>query len=253
MKISRNLTSGGFALPIVQSVALHVLVLALLYFGYSHSQSSPIKRITPQFVKAVVVQKAAVVPKTKEKPAVQKKPKVKPKVKKKPKPKPKIKRKPKVKKKPKIKSKPKPKVKEKPKPTLDTNLDSNAFDALLVEEEAELLRMEQAAKDAQAKAVETQRITDQYAALMQEKIERSWSRPPSARNGMQVMLSIKLFPGGDVQEVSLVEGSGDAVFDRSAILAVQKAGFFDLPVDSDIFQQYFRKITLVFRPEDLRL
>ncbi|PHQ71979.1 MAG: hypothetical protein COB97_00680 [Paracoccus sp.] len=79
------------------------------------------------------------------------------------------------------------------------------------------------------------------------------SRPPSARNGMRVSLSIKLFPGGDVREVTLLEGSGDTVFDRSAMLAVQKAGFFEVPTESDIFQQYFRKINLVFRPEDLRL
>ncbi|MBL4867876.1 MAG: cell envelope integrity protein TolA [Pseudomonadales bacterium] len=246
---------NGYALPVVQSVALHVVIFGLLYFGYSQTQSEPIKKITPAFIKAVVIEKqvekpkAVVKPKSKPKP----KPKVKAKPKAKAKPKVKSKVKSKIKPKPKPKVKPKPKPKPKPAPKLETKLDDNALDSILAEEELELVKMEQAAKVAQAREVERQRIKDQYAALMQKKIERYWSRPPSARNGMRVSLSIKLFPGGDVREVTLLEGSGDTVFDRSAMLAVQKAGFFEVPTESDIFQQYFRKINLVFRPEDLRL
>ncbi len=83
---------------------------------------------------------------------------------------------------------------------------------------------------------------------------RYWSRPPSARNGMEALLSLQLVPSGDVVSVSLVRSSGSAAFDRSAINAVEKAGSFPelarLPRAE--FERSFRRFSLLFRPEDLR-
>jgi TonB family protein len=81
-----------------------------------------------------------------------------------------------------------------------------------------------------------------------------WSRPPSARNGMEVLLALQLIPTGEVVSVTVVKSSGNTAFDRSAVNAVQKAEQFpelkDLPPRE--FEKTFRRFRLLFRPEDLR-
>ena len=61
-------------------------------------------------------------------------------------------------------------------------------------------------------AVASQSHLDGIANLVAE----NWSRPPSARNGMEVELMIELVPTGDVVGVTIVRSSGSAAFDRSA-------------------------------------
>jgi colicin import membrane protein len=51
--------------------------------------------------------------------------------------------------------------------------------------------------------------------------------------------------------VTVLESSGDAAFDRSAEAAVRKARRFEVPKESAMFERYFRRFTLLFRPEDL--
>ena len=83
---------------------------------------------------------------------------------------------------------------------------------------------------------------------------QNWSRPPSARNGMEVELKIQLVPTGEVIAVNLVNSSGDNAFDRAAIRAVKKAEKFPelQKVSGRLFEAYFRTFTLIFSPEDLR-
>lgn len=118
-----------------------------------------------------------------------------------------------------------------------------AFSEALAEEE-ELLQAQQAQATAQS-----------YVAAMAERIEQNWSRPPSARSGMRCELQIQLVPSGDVINVTVIKGSGNIAFDRSAEQAVNKVGRFevlkDMPID--MFERYFRQVTLVFNPRDLRL
>jgi len=83
------------------------------------------------------------------------------------------------------------------------------------------------------------------------KIVSNWSRPASARNGMKVTLRVDLVPTGEVVGVSLVDSSGDSAFDRSAELAVRKAGQFEVPSESAVFERRFRRFNLLFNPEDL--
>ena len=78
-----------------------------------------------------------------------------------------------------------------------------------------------------------------------------WSRPPSARNGMEVELMIELVPTGDVVGVTIVRSSDSAAFDRSAENAVRRARRFEVPEDRQLFERNFRKFRILFRPEDL--
>ncbi|MEE9253716.1 MAG: cell envelope integrity protein TolA [Pseudomonadales bacterium] len=78
-----------------------------------------------------------------------------------------------------------------------------------------------------------------------------WSRPPSARNGMEVELMIELVPTGEVVGVTIVRSSGNTAFDRSAENAVRHARRFDVPQDRRLFESNFRRFRILFRPEDL--
>ena len=92
-----------------------------------------------------------------------------------------------------------------------------------------------------------------YVAQIQRDIVQNWSRPPSARNGMQAVLRVFLVPTGEVVDAIVEESSGNESFDRSALLAVNKADRFIVPRDSRQFERNFREFTVLFRPEDLRL
>ncbi|MAU92386.1 MAG: cell envelope integrity protein TolA [Gammaproteobacteria bacterium TMED182] len=92
-----------------------------------------------------------------------------------------------------------------------------------------------------------------YIGQIQRDIINKWSRPPSARNGMQAILRVRLVPTGEVVDVVVATGSRNDAFDRSALLAVRRAERFEVPTDTRLFEQHFRSFTVLFRPEDLRL
>ena len=96
--------------------------------------------------------------------------------------------------------------------------------------------------------------TTTYEEAIAIAIEDNWSRPPSARRDMQVVLRIQLIPTGEVVGVSVLKSSGDQAFDRSAINAVNKAARFPEVADAppQVFERRLRSLQLVFRPEDLR-
>ena len=143
-----------------------------------------------------------------------------------------------------------PKPKSKPTPVKPTPPQQSNRDAF-----AAIVRDELATVDAQQQATVTAgEISASFVSLIQRTVVNYWSRPPSARNGMECELSIQLIPTGEVVNVTLVRSSGNSAFDSSAINAVQKAGAFpelqNLP--SREFEKNFRRLTLIFKPEDLR-
>lgn len=92
-----------------------------------------------------------------------------------------------------------------------------------------------------------------YAAQIKREIVQNWSRPPSARNGMEVILRVHLVPTGEIVDVKVEESSGNRAFDRSAVQAVRKSSRFVVPADALKFERDFRVFTVLFRPDDLRL
>ena len=104
---------------------------------------------------------------------------------------------------------------------------------------------------AEAASSDAEAVAQSYRFGIYQKVVANWSRPPSARNGMEARLQVELVPTGDVVAVMLIESSGSAVFDQSAEAAVRKARRFEVPPESAVFEQYFRRFTLLFKPEDL--
>ena len=106
---------------------------------------------------------------------------------------------------------------------------------------------------AQAQAEHDQQQVAKYSALIKSLASDRWNRPPSARNNMAAEVRISLSPFGDVIDVTLVQSSGNDSFDRSVIQAVQNAQpFTELRnLERRIFDEYFQRFTIRFRPEDL--
>jgi colicin import membrane protein len=223
---------GVYVLSIVAALLVHVVV-AWLFSG--RLDIKLLKPTDPKDLTPVIKASLVVV---EPKKAAAKKPKPKP-----------VKRKPPVKK---AVKKPAPVVakEEVPKKQVKEIVKKEApktpatLSEELFAEEDEILQQEQELNEVQ-----------QYIAEMTQLIQQYWSRPPSARNGMEALLEIELIPSGDVISVRIKRGSGNAAFDRSAILAVEKIGRFDIlqSMSPKLFHDYFRKIDLTFRPEDLRL
>ncbi|MBX2808322.1 MAG: cell envelope integrity protein TolA [Cellvibrionaceae bacterium] len=103
-------------------------------------------------------------------------------------------------------------------------------------------------------AREEEALKQSYSALIQQRIGDVWSRPPSARNEMKVILKIYLIPTGEVVDVAVTKSSGNSAFDRSAVQAVKKARQFPElnTMPSRLFEQQFRTLSLEFSPQDLR-
>ena len=100
-------------------------------------------------------------------------------------------------------------------------------------------------------AVTDETLVQSYHAAIYQRVRDEWSVPLSARNGMQALLQVELVPTGEVISVSILESSGDAVFDRSAEAAVRDVQKFDVPQENRLFEAHFRRFRLLFRPEDL--
>ncbi|RPG92020.1 MAG: TonB family protein [Cellvibrionales bacterium TMED148] len=109
--------------------------------------------------------------------------------------------------------------------------------------------------EAQQLAEEDERAANSFRQVIQRRLSENWSRPPSARRGMETHIRIALVPTGRVVGLTIIESSGDIAFDRSVEQAVRKVGqFVELQtMDSRLFELKFRSVDVAFSPEDLRL
>lgn len=231
-------------IPLCFTFLLHGFVLAILIMDWS-VDDRVIKREIPKHIKATLV--------TLEK--KQTTSKTKPKVKKKQKPKPKPIKKAEPDKSQAIARDAKVREREKQRQDEKRRQDKARLDAQRRQTVAEQELADAIAKETEAQQAEDDtELASSYVASLTQAIERQWSRPASARNNMQVELILDLLPTGDVIGVAVVKSSGDAAFDRSAVNAVNKAARFpelqSLP--NRVFEKNFRRLRMIFRPEDLR-
>lgn len=229
-----------FGIPALVAVLVHLLFIFALEGGWT--TPSPTITAQPQVVQASLVSLNKSKPKKVE-----------------PKPKPKTQLKPKPKPEPQPTLQPtKPQAPEQKAEAVVEQSEPPA-EASPAELLAELQRELMAGLDDLPEA-DAQQASDevdavqQVAGLMQARITQNWRRPPSARNGMEVLLIISLVPTGEVVGISVSSGSGSNAFDRSAIAAVERVGGFPEVTVLSIsdFERYFRRFPLRFKPEDLR-
>ena len=228
-----------FGIPALVALLVHLLFVFALEGGWT--TASPTITAQPQVIQASLVSLA--------------KPKPKPKPRPKPKPKPKAIE-------PTAEPKPAPALApqvEAPPPEPVVEQSESASKTSQAERLAELQRELMAGfedlpdADDQQPSEEVDEV-QQVAGLMQARITQNWRRPPSARNGMEVLLTISLVPTGEVVGISISSSSGSTAFDRSAIAAVERVARFPEVTVLSIsdFERYFRRFPLRFKPEDLR-
>ena len=222
-----------FGIPALVAVLVHLLFVFALEGGWT--TASPTITAQPQVVQASLVSLSK--PKSKPKP----KPKaVEPKPEPKPAPTPA----------PQIEAPPPEPVVEQPESSPEVSQEER-----LAELQRELMAGFEDLPDADEQ-VPNEEVNEvqQVAGLMQARITQNWRRPPSARNGMEVLLIISLVPTGEVVGISISSSSGSTAFDRSAIAAVERVARFPEVTVLSIsdFERYFRRFPLRFKPEDLR-
>ncbi|TCK17381.1 cell division and transport-associated protein TolA [Thiogranum longum] len=93
-----------------------------------------------------------------------------------------------------------------------------------------------------------QRMIDEYGLYIKEKVQRSWIRPSAGSSSLSCVVNVRLIPGGEVVDVKIVRGSGNAAFDRSVEAAVFKASPLPVPPDPEVMEK-FRSITFEFNPD----
>ena len=120
-------------------------------------------------------------------------------------------------------------------------------------EEEEAARQKQLAEQ-QAEQERAQQGQDQ--ALLQSITANIYRSVVSNYNvsglppGLECVLIVRTVPGGEVVSVSISQSSGNEIFDRRAINAVQKASPLPLPEDTATFERLgLRQIRLPFRPQ----
>ena len=230
----------NYTVPVIFALLLHAGVGVALFAGWDSEPSVPVL-VKPKIIKTELIQLKPKAKKVNRPPPPRPK-KVAPKI---------------TDKAPVIKPKEAPKVVEKePDPKLLAEqeakreaereraerlekLVSNSFELAINDESMEVAENE------------SDEIAKSYIQGIYELIVANWSRPPSARNGMRATLQVDLVPTGDVAQVLVIESSGNLAFDRSAEAAVRKAGKFEVPQESRIFEENFRSFPVIFKPEDL--
>ncbi len=161
--------------------------------------------------------------------------------------------------------------KPKPKKTLRTNEQKKLLEEALAAEESKnthqkSVRMDQEAqkllneqiqaesgkltqKSHAGRSKATQAEVDQYGALITQQVEQNWIVPQNVDN-LSALLEIQLAPGGMVLSVKILKSSGNAVLDRSAVAAVNKASPLPVPKDKVAFDA-FRRFTITVKPEGM--
>ena len=104
----------------------------------------------------------------------------------------------------------------------------------------------QLAAEADRQQAERAGLLDQYVRMIQDKIERNWTRPLSATSGLDCMVSVVQLPTGDVIEARVTKCNGDDAVTRSIEAAVKLASPLPRPPNPNLFE---RNLNVRFRPE----
>ena len=91
---------------------------------------------------------------------------------------------------------------------------------------------------------------EKYSYLIQRQVRENWKRPKNINQSLKTEIQINLVPTGEILSASVIKSSGNKAFDESAMSAILKVKSFEgLTMQMQLFDQHFRKFTLVFTPE----
>lgn len=91
---------------------------------------------------------------------------------------------------------------------------------------------------------------ERYSYLIQKQVRENWKRPKNINQSLKTEIQINLVPTGEILSAYVTKSSGNKAFDESAMSAILKVKSFEgLTMQMQLFDQHFRKFTLVFTPE----
>jgi len=109
--------------------------------------------------------------------------------------------------------------------------------------EAEL-QAQIAAEEGRAQAVSAG-LLNQYVALLNQRVERNWTKPPSAKQGLDCQVKVTQASGGTVLSVTIGSCNGDEAVKQSIEVAVYRSSPVPAPPDARLFD---RNLTFHFKP-----
>jgi colicin import membrane protein len=105
-------------------------------------------------------------------------------------------------------------------------------------------RAETAARAAQ------QKLIDDWRARIQAQIKGHVVVPANIQGNPEARFDVVLLPGGEVLSATLRKSSGVAAYDAAVERAIMAAQPLPVPSETELFQENFRVLALVFRPKD---
>jgi colicin import membrane protein len=86
--------------------------------------------------------------------------------------------------------------------------------------------------------------------LIRNQVLQNWIRPSKINFNLKTEIEIILVPTGEILSATVVKGSGNDIFDESALRAISKVNSFEgLNMQMNLFDEHFRNFILIFSPE----
>lgn len=114
------------------------------------------------------------------------------------------------------------------------------------EAERQRLRSREIAEEEARLAAMNSGALARYQYAIQQRIQRNWVRPASARPGLECVVNVRQLPGGEVVGATIGQCNGDEAVQRSIEAAVFKASPLPEPEDPNLFD---RNLRIIFKPE----
>lgn len=89
-----------------------------------------------------------------------------------------------------------------------------------------------------------------YSSSIRNQVLQNWIRPSKINFNLKTEIEIILVPTGEILSATVVKGSGNNIFDESALRAISKVNSFEgLNMQMNLFDEHFRNFILIFSPE----
>ena len=95
----------------------------------------------------------------------------------------------------------------------------------------------------------SQSDVEKYSYVIKKQVMANWKRPKNLNSNLKTEIQINLVPTGEIISSKIIKGSGNKIFDDSALSAVLKVRSFEgLNMQMNLFDQHFREFILIFSP-----
>ena len=95
----------------------------------------------------------------------------------------------------------------------------------------------------------SQSDVEKYSYVIKKQVMANWNRPKNLNSNLRTEIQINLVPTGEIISSTIIKGSGNKIFDDSALSAVLKGRSFEgLNMQMNLFDQHFREFILIFSP-----